>query len=109
MADATPKEVPPVKSSMPLQAAMPTPVMASAAVVGTGVYGTPAVLLPGSGASALMRLRAVLDASEPRTWGTHVLTRRQETPQHNLQKFAYNRIAAANGDATGPHPAWDPV
>ncbi len=88
--------------------------MASAAVAGTGMCGTAAVLLPGSGASALMRLRAVLDVSEPRTWGAHALTRRaarrQETPQqHNLQKFAYNRIAAPNGDASGPYPAWDPV
>jgi hypothetical protein len=113
MADAVRKEVPIVESSMlGVQAAVNTPAVASAAVVGACTPdSTAAVLLPGTGASVLTRLRAVVDASKPRPRGVHALLERQDTPQqHNLRKFAYkNRIAATNGAATGLHPAWDPV
>lgn len=94
------------------QAAVNMPAVASAAVVGACTReGTAAVLLPGTGASIMTRLRAVVDASKPRPRGAHVLLDRQGTPQqHNLRKFAYkNRIAATSGAATGLHPAWDPV
>jgi hypothetical protein len=114
MADAVRKEVPTVESSMPgVQAAVITPALASAAVVGACTpHGMAAVLLPGTGAPLTTRLRAIADASEPRPRGTHVFLQRQDTPQqHNLQKFAYsNGTAAANGDVSGlPQPWWDPV
>ena len=102
-----------MESSMSgVQAAVMTPALASAAMGGACTpNGTAAVLLPGTGASTTARLRAVVDASKPRPRGTHVFLERQDTPQHNLQKFAYsNGIAAANGDASGLQQAcWDPV
>ena len=94
-----------------VQAAVITPALAFAAVVGAGApEGMAAVLLSGTGAHTT-RLRAVADASKPRPRGTHVCLGRQDTPQkHNLQKFAYsNGTAAANGDASGLQQAWDPV
>ncbi len=86
--------------------------MASAAVVRTGWRERSAVLLTGTGAPALACPAARVDA---RTRGTHVPGMRQavrlvQTPQQpDLQKSAYNHIAAANGGVTGPSPAWDPV
>lgn len=98
-------------SMLGAQAEAMTPALASAAVVGACVPpGMAAVRLPGTAAPARARLRAVVDASKPRRRGTSVLLGRQDTPQHNVQKFVYIQgIAATNGAATGPHREWDPV
>ena len=113
MADAVRKEVPTVENSMSgVQAAVMPPALAVAMEGACTPNGMAAVLLPGTGAPTMTRLRAVVDEAKPRPRGTHVLLARQDTPQqHNLQKFAYsNGIAAANGDASGLHQAcWDPV
>lgn len=94
-----------------VQAAVDTPALIPAVTVTASTpYGIAAVLLPGTGASTLARPHAAGDASKPRPRETQVDRMRQDTPQqHNLQKLAYNRIAAASGGASGPHPAWDPV
>lgn len=88
-----------------------THALAPDAVVGAcTANGMAAVLLLGTDTPLTARPHAVVDVSKPLPEWAETRLGRQDTPQHDLRKFAYkNRIAATRGAAAGPHPAWDPV